>query len=258
MLRIVQLSDTHIPDVAEKRDFRTRALAQAVDLANSLSPALVIHTGDAADTGQEAEYALVRREMDRLEAPYVITPGNRDSRPRMRAAFADLAWTDEGEGPLDYVVEAGPLAVVGFDSKGPKTNKGWADEARREKLRAMLERTKERPVLLMMHHPPFEIPEIPDPRQYVEWSHAEGICDVVNDYPNVQAVACGHIHRHITGFGVGHAPAFVLPCNAPDLRKGPARELGEAAVAMCVDFDDAGRLCDIRLRVTPTPAAAAE
>ncbi len=256
MLRIVQLSDTHVPDVPGKRELRLRALAHAVDLANSLSPALVIHTGDAADTGQESEYALVRAEMDKLNAPYVITPGNRDSRPRMRQAFSDLPWVDEGEGPLDYVVDAGPLSVIGFDSKGHKTNKGWADEARREDLRAMLERTKDRPVLLMMHHPPYEIPEIPDPRQYVDWSHAEGICDVVNDYPNVQAVACGHVHRHITGFTVGHAPSFVLPCNAPDLRKGPAKELGDAAAVMCIDFDDEGRLADIRLEVVPVSAQA--
>ena len=260
MLRIVQITDTHISEMPEKRQRRLPALARTVDFINTLAPtpALIIHTGDAADTGQESEYALLRAEMDRLDAPCVITPGNRDSRARMRAAFADMPWVDENEGPLDFVIEVGPLAIIGFDSKGQRTNKGWADEERRGHLRAMLQRTKDRPVLLMMHHPPFEIPEIPDPRQFADWSQAEAVCALVGEYPNVQALACGHIHRHITGFHVAHAPAFVLPCIAPDLRKGPARELGDAVAVMCIDFDDEGRLQRIHMTMDTAPAAAAE
>ena len=256
MVRIVQITDSHISTEPELMERRRRDLARAVEAANTLSPDLVIHTGDASNTGQPEEYAIVRAEMDRLAAPYAITPGNRDSRPRMREAFGDLGWLPEGDGLLIYSVQAGPVRVICYDSKGPQTNKGWADEERLSLLEREIEAAEGGPVMIFMHHPPYELSEIPDPFQYADWAHAEALNATVAKHANVELVACGHAHRYIPG-RVGNAPAYTLMCNASDLRKGPAKELGDAPAVMVYDFDAQGRLKDARLEVFSEEALAA-
>ena len=248
MVRIVQITDSHMAAEPELVETRRRDLARAVEAANRLSPDLVIHTGDASNTGQPEEYAIVRAEMDRLEAPYVITPGNRDSRQRMREAFGDLGWLPEGDGLLIYAVQAGPVRVISYDSKGPQTNKGWADEERLALLEREIAAAQGGPVMIFMHHPPYELAEIPDPRQYADWAHAEALNALVAKYDNVEVVACGHAHRTIPG-RVGKAPAYTLMCNASDLRKGPARALGDTPAVMVYDFTAEGRLKDARFEV---------
>ena len=257
-MRIIQITDTHMSAEPELQPRRVRDLARTIDAILALpaeeQPDVVLHTGDAANWGQPEEYALVRKEMERLSCPWFITPGNRDSRRRMREAFGDLGWLPEGEGPLDFAVSAGPLRLVGFDSKGPKTNKGWADEKRLAALRRMLEEADGTPVVLFLHHSPYVVDEIPDPYQFAEWEHAEALNDLVSDFPNVQVVLTGHVHRHVRGT-VGYAPAVTMLCVASDLRKGPAKALADTPAWMAVDFDDAGHLLKAAME-TAAPAVA--
>ncbi len=257
-MRIIQITDTHMSAEPELKPRRVRDLARTIDAILALpeeeQPDVVLHTGDAANWGQAEEYALVRREMERLSCPWFITPGNRDSRRRMREAFGDLGWLPEGDGPLDYTVEAGPLHLVCYDSKGPETNKGWADDARLAALRCHLEAAEGAPVVLFLHHAPYVVEEIPDPYQFADWSHAEALGALVGEFPNVQLVLTGHIHRHVRG-QVGHAPAVTMLCVASDLRKGPAKELGDTPAWMVLDFDESGRFLQAQMQ-TAAPAVA--
>ena len=262
-MRIIQITDTHMSSEPELKPRRLRDLARTIDTILALPeeerPEVVLHTGDAANWGLPEEYALVRQEMERLPCPWFITPGNRDSRRHMREAFADLGWLPEGDGPLDYTVEAGPLRLVCYDSKGPNTNKGWADDARLAALRRHLEAAEGAPVVLFMHHAPYVIEEIPDPWQFAEWSHAEALGALMREFPNVQLVLTGHIHRHVRGT-VGHAPAITMLCVASDLRKGPAKELGDTPAWMALDFDERGRFLKGEMQTAASaeasPAAA--
>jgi len=147
MIRIVHFTDTHMDAGEELRARREADLANHVAVINRLDPQpdVVIFTGDMANGGKPEEYDIVRRHMDNLRAPWLAVPGNRDSRRRMRAAFANHEWGGgHAQGPLDFFVQVGPLALIGFDSKGPGTNKGWAHEERRQSLRRLLKRQQAR------------------------------------------------------------------------------------------------------------------
>jgi len=101
-----------------------------------------------------------------------------------------------------------------------------------------------------MHHPPFELHEIPWPRQFEDWSHAEALQALIAEFANVKLVACGHAHRHIAG-KVAHAPAWTMLCAASDLRKGPAKELGADVALKFYEFSDAGELQSAEMKVFP-------
>lgn len=237
-MRIAQITDTHIAVPPVDGAQRERDLARTIAAINALDPLpdLVVHTGDAADRGQPAEYDAVRRLMEMLNVPWVVLPGNRDKQRHMRAAFGDLPWAPVGDGPFDFVLDDLPLKVVAFDTCTGPGHKGWADDDRRAALVAMLEGGK--PAVVAMHHPPFEVEEIPDPRQFEKWEQAEALADLLANAGNVAAVITGHIHRHVRGHA-GETPILIMPCNATDLRKGPAKELDDKVAYLLHRFDDA-------------------
>ncbi len=248
MVRIVQFSDSHYSVKPRLEPGRRADMERAVQTINSLpgETHLVLHTGDAADTGKAEEYATVRQCMDRLNERWVVLTGNRDSRKGLRETFGDIGWIPEGEAhaPVDYIVSLSPaLALVAFDSKGERMNKGWADEERVGNLRAMLASVKEqgKRAVVAIHHPPYVLEEIPDPYQYEDWSHAEAIQRVIAEAGNVSVVITGHAHRYIDG-EVGGVPAHTCTATASDLRKGPSKDLGDAPALMVYEFDTQGRL----------------
>ena len=269
MIRIVQFTDTHMDADPALRAVREADLANHIAAINALKqqPDLVLHTGDISNGGRPAEYDIVLEHMRKLRSRWVMVPGNRDSRRRLHAAFSSLGWLPQhAEGALDFAVEVGPLTLIGYDSKGPGTNKGWATPERLVALRQKLEAADGRPVIVAMHHPPFELHEIPWPRQFEDWGQAEALQALIAEFPNVRLLACGHAHRHIAG-EVGGAPAWTMLCCASDLRKGPAKELGADVALKIYDFDDAGNLLSAEMQVFPVaeesaprqaPAPAAE
>ncbi len=259
MIRIVHFTDTHLDASPELRTRREADLANHVDAINALEqqPDLVIFTGDMANTGQSEEYAIARQHLNRLHSRWVFVPGNRDSRRCIRETFGDLGFLPmERDAPLDFAVEVGPLTFIGFDSKGQGTNKGAAPGERLAALRAMLEAVDGRPAIVSMHHPPFELHEIPWPRQFEDWAEAEAMNELIAGFDNVKLVACGHAHRRIAG-EVGGKPAWTMLCAASDLRKGPAKDLGADVALQVYEFSDDGDLRNTEMLVLPVDGDAA-
>ena len=163
MIRIVQLTDTHIrPNgkLAYGRVDTAAALARAVEHINGLAEEVgaidaVFVTGDLVDMGTADEYAMFRAITAPLAMPVYVLPGNHDKRDPMREAFADGAYLP-AEGPLDYVVDVGPLRVLALDSTVPRKPYGELRTAQLAWLAAQLDTAAERPVLVLLHHPPFD------------------------------------------------------------------------------------------------------
>ena len=122
MITVAQISDTHIrkPGLKAYGRVDTAAhLAAAVTHLNSLRPApdIVLATGDLVDFGEAAEFAHFQAIMAPLAAPLWPIPGNHDG-AAFWPAFPDAAARRRAEGE-GYLVEAGPLRVVLFDSTVP-------------------------------------------------------------------------------------------------------------------------------------------
>jgi 3',5'-cyclic-AMP phosphodiesterase len=194
---IAQISDTHVCAEGTRlygRIDTNAGLARAIDAVNRLRPRpdLVLMTGDLAESGQPAQYAMLRKLLARLEIPLRVLPGNHDSRENLRAAFADHGYLGQGEF-LHHAAELGPLTLIALDTQVPGEDGGTLCAERLAWLERELERSRGRPTLVAMHHPPVPIG--------VDWldrsncANAEALAGVVSRHPQVERILSGHVHR---------------------------------------------------------------
>ena len=222
---IAQISDTHI--LAQSSDeaigaHRADNLRRCVADINLRQPDVVVHTGDIVHQGRPEEYAHVREILAPLQAPLYFIPGNRDNRGALRASFSNHTYFPVNDDFLHYTVDTFPVRLVALDSiaAGDEAgdNKGAFCERRLAWLDRTLARAPDRPTVLLIHQPPFDVGD-----HYVggyRRSHeAENLAALVNRHCQVVRLLCGHVHRnHRERWGGTVATA--MPSVAVDLRKG--------------------------------------
>jgi len=175
---------------------RADCLRRCVADINRQQPDAVIFTGDTVQHGQPEEYAYLRELLAPLEVPLYLVPGNRDDNEALRAAFNDLPYL--------------PVAVG--------ERKGVFCPAREAWLEEVLSEQPDRPTLLFIHHPPFDVGD-----HYVggyrRSGEAAALTDLVSRHPQVEGMLCGHVHWPIEQQWAGTS-ARIMPSVAVDLRKG--------------------------------------
>jgi 3',5'-cyclic AMP phosphodiesterase CpdA len=209
---VVQLTDPHLG--ARWSDDAASALAEAVAAVGDTlgrAPDAVIVTGDIASTPTDEEYATARAQLDRLGAPLYALPANHDDRDALRRHF-DV----HGAGPVSYTVELGsrparaPVRLVALDSTRPGSDGGQLDAARLQWLEGALAEDRSTPTLLAMHHPPL-LTGIPAMDAIgIPEDERTALAGIISRHPQVQVVACGHVHRAIIGT-LGGAAVVAIP-----------------------------------------------
>jgi 3',5'-cyclic-AMP phosphodiesterase len=194
---IAQISDPHVcgRGLLYKGVSDSNAkLGNAIEHLHSLDrrPDLVLFTGDLVDEGNADEYAMVREILRELTIPYLVIPGNHDDREDFRAAFSDHAYLPM-QGPLHYCVDSHAVRIVGLDTCPPGKHHGELDSSSLNWLTHTLESDRDKPTLVMMHHPPFTcgIPYL-DQYRYIQ---ADALGEILGSFSNIEAVLCGHVHR---------------------------------------------------------------
>jgi len=225
-MRIAQISDTHI--LARSSDpcvgaGRAETLRQCVADINRQGVDAVLHTGDTVHHGTAEEYAHLRAILADLEAPLFLVPGNRDRREALREGLDHLSYLPRNGDHLHYVIDDFPIRLIAMDSLAEGERKGVFCARRLAWLEATLGRQPDRPTILFIHHPPFDIA-----RHYVggyrRTRDAEDLAAVVSRHPQVKHLLCGHVHcAHRTSWG--GTVATSMPSVAVDLRLG-----GDAAI----------------------------
>jgi Icc protein len=210
---IAQLSDPHIPAPGKLLYGRVDTaafFARAVHAVATSEPApdAVILTGDLVDKGEPAEYAHLRELLAPLPMPVFAIPGNHDTREPFRDAFAGDGYLPR-DGFLQYAVEEYPLRLVALDTLIPGAGGGELCAERMGWLERTLAAAPDRPTLVMMHHPPFATG--------IEYMDRAGLADatafaaLIARHPQVERIACGHLHRIIerrfAGTIAGTAPS---------------------------------------------------
>lgn len=218
---VAQISDTHILTPASDHpaaQLRADSLRRSVVDINDQRPDAVIFTGDTVQHGQPQEYARLRELLAPLEAPLYLVPGNRDENGALRAAFADKPYLPMTGDFLHYTVESHTARLVAIDSTSPGERKGVFCPARRARLDAVLREQPDRPTLLFIHHPPFDVGDhyIGGYRRPEE---ALALADVVSRHPQVEGLLCGHVHCLVERQWAG-TKVRIMPSIAVDLRKG--------------------------------------
>ena len=219
---LAQISDTHILAPAPDNpaaELRADCLRRCIADINEQRPDAVIFTGDTVQHGQPEEYAQLHELLAPLDAPLYIVPGNRDDKVALRSTFGDQQPYLPGNGDfLHYVVEEHALRLVALDSTRPGERKGVFCPERQDWLDKVLGEQPNRPTLLFMHHPPFDVGD-----HYVGGyrrpGEAAALAEVVSRHPQVLRLLCGHVHCPVERPWAG-AVASVMPSIAVDLRKG--------------------------------------
>ena len=194
---LAQISDTHI--LARSSDEavgarRAENLRRCIADINRQGVDAVVHTGDSVHHGMAEEYAHLREILAELEAPLYLIPGNRDRQDALRVAFDDLPYLPSDGAFLHYVIEDHPIRLVALDSIAAEERKGVFCARRLDWLEGTLARAPDRPPLLFIHHPPFDI--APDYLGgYRHPQDAEDLAAVVSRHPQVENLLCGHVHR---------------------------------------------------------------
>jgi 3',5'-cyclic-AMP phosphodiesterase len=224
---LAQISDLHVKrpgGLAYRRVDTGAALARCVAALNALTPRpdAVVMTGDLVDQGDPEQYAHLKTLLAPLQIPYYLMVGNHDGREELRHAFSDRAELHAGGEFVQYAVDVGALRLIALDSMVPGQSAGTLCDARLAWLEEQLDAAHGKPVIIALHHPPFDcgIGHMDDIRLDVEASRK--LATLVARYANVERVICGHVHRPMfVRFGGTIASAVPSPAHqvALDLRE---------------------------------------
>ncbi len=213
-MRIIQISDSHISTDTPQR---LADLERCVTAVNEQGPDLVIHTGDIAHDASVEEYRLARDVLEQLQAPWYVMPGNRDDRNRLVETFHDKLSMHEGF--IQYTLDEYPVRLLLIDTLSTMSNKGALCEVRMQHIQQVFSDNGSTPLMVFMHHTPFEVTEIPDPFQFEDWSAVEQLLEIFAGCKELRAVYCGHVHRNVAT-RINNLPISAITCMACDLRKG--------------------------------------
>ncbi len=197
---IAQLSDLHIRrpgELAYRRVDTATHLKRCVahQVAQRPLPDMVVATGDLADFGRPEEYEHLAELLAPLPMPLYLIPGNHDRRDALRAAFPKHHYLHGGDEFIQYTVPAGPLQIVALDTLLPGEGGGLLCQNRLRWLEDQLVDYRHRPVVILMHHPPFVTGIAFMDRVGLQTAYP--LEPIILRHANIERILCGHLHRTI-------------------------------------------------------------
>jgi 3',5'-cyclic-AMP phosphodiesterase len=197
---LVQLTDLHIREPGrlaygrlDTAPYLRRAVASVQRLPQR--PDAVVITGDLTDFGRAAEYAHLAELLAPLAMPVYLLPGNHDDRSQLRRSFPGHDYLG-ADGFVQYAVRVGRLRLVALDTVEYGKPYGVLCAERLAWLERTLEHCGDEPVVIAMHHPPFDTLIGHMDKQGL-LQGADALARIVARHPNVERVICGHLHRAI-------------------------------------------------------------
>ncbi|WP_027815036.1 phosphodiesterase [Paraburkholderia bannensis] len=224
---LAQISDLHIKEpgaLAYRRVDTAARLARTVARLNALSPRpdAVLVTGDLVDRGHADEYRHLKSLLAPLEIPYWLLVGNHDGRDGLREVFPERAELHTGGDFIQYAADLGPLRVIALDSMTPGQSGGTLCAARLDWLAQQLDAARGKPVIVALHHPPFDCGIGHMDAIRLDDTAARALETLIAQHPNVERVLCGHVHRPIfVRFGGTIASAVPAPAHQVTLDLAP-------------------------------------
>jgi 3',5'-cyclic AMP phosphodiesterase CpdA len=177
-MKIAHISDIHY---SKSWTFRPDLLQQCLTMVNTAAPDVVVITGDVTDFGLTAEFAEVTQTLGHLDAPYMVVPGNHDSRHEGYKKFEHFFSS------RFFTREHNNYQFIGVDSSEPDLDDGHVG---REQLKWMDTFLSETTIVFLHHH------LIPVPNTGRERNVLVDAGDVLHllNRNNVPLVLSGHKH----------------------------------------------------------------
>jgi len=187
---IAQITDCHLPADSQQK-YRginprenLKALLQKV---KRLKPDLLLATGDLSEDGSLVSYEALQKFFRPFGVPVLALPGNHDDAGLLAEIFPGS--------PTDKisVSEHGPWQIIRLNSSLPGKPEGLLSEQMLTELEDHLNKNKQRPCLIALHHQPVAIgsPWI-DKYPLIK---PQAFLQIVDQHPNVKAIIWGHVHQ---------------------------------------------------------------
>lgn len=216
MIRLLQLSDCHLPPVAGE-PFRgrdaDRCLSQLVDWLRAERGPFdhLLLTGDLVHHGGPDAYTRLLKMVRPLAEQIHWIPGNHDEMAAMRAV--------DNTGALGRkVIHSGSWTLLLLNSTSAPDGRGSGSLAAKELawLQRQLSRKPQRPTLLVLHHNP--APTGSRWQDQIRLANPAELAAVIEGAPHVRGLICGHLHQiqtlQFAGRPLWSAPSTVIQFRA--------------------------------------------
>ena len=233
MLRIIQLSDCHLPS-ARGQLYRDCDPYQAVDrLLPAIAawrPDLMLATGDLSEDAGHSAYAWLAGRLASVGVPVLAIPGNHDHAGRVREHFAASAL----DAPLVFDTRGWRLVMLNSAPSGQIA--GSLDERQLQLLAESLEGS-DAPKLVALHHQPVAVgsPWI-DKYPLLEPQHFWQALAVDQQ---VKVVCWGHVHQAFSR-RLNGVLALSCPSSVSNTRPGSERFSDDGRGGLCRWLELAG------------------
>ena len=188
---VVQLTDSHLfADLQSRLSGMdtNHSLQQVIKQVATEQPQidLLLCTGDISQDGSIASYQRFAEMAGRLGAPMRWFAGNHDERLALQQVCADTK-------RLEPVYDIGAWRIVLLDSSVAQHVYGQSAADQLELLEQALSSAGDRHILVGLHHHPVPIDSLWLDK--IGLQNASEMLSIINRYPNVKAVICGHVHQ---------------------------------------------------------------
>jgi len=139
-MKIVHISDIHY---SKSWMFLHETFRKCIGMVNEENPDVVIITGDVTDYGLTSEFQGVKEELKDISSPYLVVPGNHDSRHEGYKKFENFF------GKRFYSSKVGNYTFVGIDSSEPDIDEGHIG---REQLTWLQNHISSHSIVFLHHH----------------------------------------------------------------------------------------------------------
>ncbi|MDR9828265.1 phosphodiesterase [Vibrio sp. FNV 38] len=224
---IAQLTDLHIKKGGKKAYRRVdtlECLRKAVLHINHLNPRpdYLVITGDLGDFGTPDEYQLIREELQNVELPMLVVPGNHDDRDNLRKGLKGLVEFDHPDF-CNFVVDEQGTVLIGLDSSVIGKPYGYLSQETLSWLKETIRKHQNKPVMLFLHHPPMQVGL--GHMDVQNLTNADALLEILSQFNNIKGICAGHLHRPITAIW-NSIPVWVGPSHSHsvtlDLNPGAA------------------------------------
>ncbi|MCW3981497.1 MAG: metallophosphoesterase [Candidatus Bathyarchaeota archaeon] len=253
---IVQISDIHCGPM-----FKGQALLNAIKEINSLSPDVILVTGDLTEDGLITEFERAAKHLQRLRARKTIfVSGNHDYRSTGYLLFREFF-------PFSQVTELDDVVIAVVGSARPDRDDGEVGHRQNMWLERTLAKHQDKLKIVAIHHHVVPVPDT-GADQITVIDAGDVLRSLTN--ANVDLVLCGHRHRpwrwKINDLKVVNAGSVSCEklrgffCNSYNLITITKRRIDEKLKIVngdCVDFGDIVKVREV-LRPSDIKRAASK
>lgn len=197
MTKFIWMSDPHFQNAGTIDGVDPRArLSQAMKLANlhHSDAEFILITGDLLNREVASEYIPLNRFFTWSKLPVYPMVGNHDLRDGIRdhLAVPVSAMSDF----VQYRIDMDGVTLLCLDTQKTGEADGTLCDTRLAWLKDQLDDI-DQPVLIAMHHPPFDLGL--GLMDTLKLDNGDAFMDLVTQYSQVKHILMGHVHRTSTG-----------------------------------------------------------